>query len=347
MLQLFRKSIAATAIAAFIFTFLALTPVLAVEDPGYGPDSAQTPSSGWVSIAPGESQWYTFHYDYDQIDEVATEVFVEMKTQYEDAMRFEVWTPRTVQHWVNGDDRDTWNPVGGGAKLSDQTGKDADDTTLIWASTSDVSETYYVIVTNVRDSDSSYKLEISGEDVSFPGMDMLAANATVPTITASAVANESAPASAELMAANGAGPSDALTVGEDAGVLSEGESRWYAFKYSYDNSDDAGAPADVTVFVTGATEDALSFEVWNPATVQHWINQDSTDDWSAVGAGSKLSNDLTFDNNEQGTLSNPYENELIWVGSSAASDTYYVIVTNETGQPQQFELSITGSSIIF
>ena len=194
--------------------------------------------------------------------------------------------------------------------------------------------------------------QVSSRVMIDPGLAMLASNATAPsesTLTETApstVAATLAP-SADLEVAHGSGPFDAMRVGEDAGVLAEGESRWYEFKYTYDNSDDADAPATVTVFVKGAAEDALSFEVWNPETVQHWVNQDDTDDWNAVGAGSKLSNDLTFDNNEQGTLSNPYENELIWVGSSAASDTYYVIVTNETGQPQQFELSITGSSIIF
>jgi hypothetical protein len=97
--------------------------------------------------------------------------------------------------------------------------------------------------------------------------------------------------------------------------------------------------------VKGTMEDALSFEIWNPQTVQHWIHGDNTDDWNPVGAGSKLSHDLTFDNNRQESLSNPYDNSLVWVGSSSASDTYYVILTNDTNQAQSFQLSIAGSSV--
>ena len=330
-----------------------MAPAMAAEDPGYGPESAVTPNNGWNSLAPGESRWYTFHYDYDQIADEATETIVELKSQYEDSVGFEVWTPRTVQHWINGDDTDTWNPVGGGSKVSEQTGEDSDDTTLLWVSNGSVSETYYVIVTNARDTESTYDLSISGVDISFPGLELPAANvvamtdATPVTAMSAVMATESAALSADAAMDDGSGPFDAMTINEDTGVLASGESRWYSFDYTYDNSDDSDKAADVTVLVKGNTEDALSFEIWNPQSVQHWINEDDTDDWNAVGAGSKLSNDLGFDNNEQESLINPYSNELVWVGSSRASDTYYVIVTNDTGQSQDFQISITGSSISF
>jgi hypothetical protein len=353
MVTLIRRSIAAVAVAAVALGFTAVAPAMAAEDPGYGPESALTPSDSWSSLAPGEVRWYTFHYDYDQIADEATETIVELKSQYEDAVGFEVWTPRTVQHWVNGDDTDTWNPVGAGSKLSEQTGDESDDATLLWVSNGTVSETYYVIVTNARDSENAYNLSISGVDVSFPGRELPAANVVAMTetspvmATSVVVATESAAPNVDLAMDNGSGPFDAMTMAEDTGVLATGESRWYSFDYSYDNSDDADKAADVTVLVKGGTEDVLSFEIWNPQSVQRWINEDDTDDWSAVGAGSKLSNDLGFDNNEQESLSNPYKNELVWVGSSRASDTYYVIITNESAQSQDFQISITGSSISF
>jgi hypothetical protein len=348
-----RRSIAAVAVAAIALSFAAVAPAMAAEDPGYGPESAVTPNNAWSSLAPGESRWYTFHYDYDQIADEATETIVELKSQYEDAVGFEVWTPRTVQHWANGDDTDTWNPVGAGSKLSEQTGEESDDATLLWVSNGSVSETYYVIVTNARDSESAYNLSISGVDVSFPGLELPAADMVAMT-EASPVAAMDVVMAAESTAPsvvpamdNGSGPFNAMTMAEDTGVLATGESRWYSFDYTYDNSDDADIAADVTVLVKGDTEDSLSFEIWNPQSVQHWINEDDTDDWSAVGAGSKLSNDLGFDNNEQESLSNPYKNELVWVGSSRASDTYYVIITNDTDRSQDFQISITGSSISF
>jgi hypothetical protein len=339
MKNLIRRAIAATAVAAFALSFLAVTPAMAVEEPGYGPYSALSPSAGWTSLAPGESRWYTFHYDYDQMTDIATEATVELQSQYEDTINFEIWTPRTVQHWINDDDTDTWNPVGAGTKLSEQTGDDVDDNTLVWTSEGSVSETYYVIVTNARDT------------VSFPGLALPAATLTTetPQIVAddTVMALAAAAPSADLAVGTGYGPFTALAIGDDTGVLAAGESRWYSFEYAYTNSDDSDVPADVTVFVKGNTEDALSFEVWNPQTVQHWINADDSNDWNAVGAGSKLSNDIAFDNNEQESLINPYKNELIWVGSSRASDTYYVVVTNDTDQSQSYLLSITGSTISF
>lgn len=354
MYRLIRKSVAATVAAAFALSFLAVAPARAVEEPGYGPNSALSPSNDWNSLAPDESRWYTFHYDYDQMTDIATEATVELQSRYEDTISFEIWTPRTVQHWINGDDSDTWNSVGAGTKLSGQTGNDVDDSTLIWASEGSVSETYYVVVTNARDSVSNYNLSISGVDVSFPGLALPAMTATTETPQIAAddvvVAPAAAAPSADLAVDTGSGPFTAITIGDDTGVLAAGESRWYSFKYVYDNSDDSddsGEPADVTVFVRGNTEDALSFEVWNPQTVEHWINGDDTNDWNAVGAGSKLSNDITFDNNEQESLSNPYASELIWVGSSRASDTYYVLITNNTDQSQSYLLSITGSTISF
>lgn len=56
---------------------------------------------------------------------------------------------------------------------------------------------------------------------------------------------------------------------------------------------------------------------------------------------------LPFDNNEQDSLSNPYDNTLIWVGSSNASDTYYVIVTNDSNQAHSYEYSVIDSAISF
>ncbi len=353
MLKWIQRSIAAAAVAAVALTFMAVAPAMAGENPGYGPNSALTPSDGWTVLAPDESRWYTFHYDYDQIADEATETIIELKSQYEDAVSFEVWTPRTVEHWINGDNTDTWNPVGAGSKLSEQTGDDSDDTTLRWASNGSVSETYYVIVTNTRDSESIYDLRITGADVSYPGLVLPTVHVVAMTVASPAtatdaiMATESAAPMADLVINNGSGPFDAMTISNETGVLATGESRWYSFKYTFDDGDDSDKSADVTVLVKGDTEDALSFEVWNPQTVQHWINEDDTDEWNAVGAGSKLSNDIAFDNNEQESLSNPYKNDLIWVGSSSATDTYYVIVTNDTGQSQDFQIAITGSSISF
>ena len=78
ILNLIRRSIAAVAVAAVAVSFAAVAPAMAAEDPGYGPESALTPSDDWRSLAPGEVRWYTFHYDYDQIADEATETIVEL-----------------------------------------------------------------------------------------------------------------------------------------------------------------------------------------------------------------------------------------------------------------------------
>jgi hypothetical protein len=307
-----------------------------------GPDHAVIPQQDWVSIEPGAEVWYVFKYDFDQMDEAGpSQALVRLESNVEDSVSFKVWTPNDVHSWQDGlTEFQDFQPTGVGSKLSNDTGRDAHDKVLVWATGSEASETFYVIVKNERDTASYYQLTVRGDDVSFPAIESEAPTMAAEAVTAEPVAmsEPEMTASANLAQTAGSGPYDARAVSVDTAQLDPGETRWYTFEYDYDNSDDAGLPEEALVMLQMLAGDDFEFEVWTPAEVQHWINGTDDDQWDAVGVGSKLSGD---------TGETADEHTLIWAGSNAASDTYYIIVENHGEQPGEYSLTISGPTISF
>ena len=137
---------------------------------GNGPGDALYMGSDAARLDPGETRWYVFEYDAGESSSDNQQAFVELAMEYEGSMAFEVWTPDNVRSWANGEEKfDEWSPVGQGANLGDQTGKDADDETLIWAGVGrlNASETFYVLVKNITNQAVDYTLNISGPNTPF------------------------------------------------------------------------------------------------------------------------------------------------------------------------------------
>lgn len=131
-------------------------------DDGAEPDSALAPSGEWITLDPDESLWYTFDYDYDG-DGDPSDAIVELEMGVEGSVRFAVWTSGELSQLALSEDV---YPVGLGSIL--YAGTDFEDPyTLVWDGSETASDTYYVHVGNVSDSEASFLLTISGEDVSY------------------------------------------------------------------------------------------------------------------------------------------------------------------------------------
>jgi len=144
-------------------------------------------------------------------------------------------------------------------------------------------------------------------------------------------------AATPLMAADepGTSPNAAVAPNAEWMMIEAGESVWYEFHYDYDNSNSGNTPEQAIVELEMGTEDSISFDVWTPAVVDLWVNNEEFD---PIGAGSKKS-DLTG-NDDHAT-------KLMWATSTAASETFYVIVENNRLVPSYYQLQITGNSVSF
>lgn len=332
-----------------IIAFMAVVAVLALvgvgaasasDEPtaGFGPDTALAATGDWEGLAPGESRWYVFHYDYDNSNDSNTpsQAVVELEMGNEDSVSFEVWTQGQLRLWADEVDFDA---IGVGSKKSNFTRNDDHDTKLLWAVQERASETFYVIVENERDIPSYYALDISGRDVSFPTAGMNIVESTAPTTSdeimteTMALTVEDTPAP-EL--ADGYSADNAIAAPSDTVTLQPGQQIWYTFEYDYDNSDEDNVPSQALVEVAMDVQDSISFEVWTPDQVRLWVQNEEFD---ATGEGTNF-RDGTGDND-------PNRNLLVWSGSAPASNTYYVIVENETDAPAIFSISISGEDVSF
>lgn len=340
------KPMAIAATAAIALTSVAATPSYAVDfDPGA--TAIITPTGDWLELMPGESHLYQFNFDYMEDDgEVLSEAMVELEMGHEDSVSLEIYTPQEVANWANGDDLE---PIGRGAVLSEFTGNENHDNRLIWANRSVGSALYYVVVENNRtDIASYYEIEISGPGVSFPQVVQdIAEASTEPALAevaeeaAALAVAETAPEapSQELIEqvaamSGGYSPYDAVSPTEGEVTLAAGETRWYTFNYDYDDSD---SPSEALAILDMEMPASVSFEVWTQNTVREWVNGD---EYHAIGAGTnvKIDNDVDSDLDL---------NTLQWVGSSKASEQYFIVVENETDQAVTFSLSVTGEDVKF
>lgn len=133
---------------------------------GYGPEDAVAPMEGEVTLAAGETRWYTFKYDYDDSDSPSQAIAV-LEMEMPESVSFEVWTQDTIREWVNGEEYDA---IGAGTPiqtLNDDGDTDSDLDTLQWVGSSKASGQYYIVVANDSNQAATFSLTVSGEDVKF------------------------------------------------------------------------------------------------------------------------------------------------------------------------------------
>jgi hypothetical protein len=181
------RPIAIAVVITMVLLVALVAPASAAPQPATGRADAGAPGPGWISLAPGSSHWYKFHYDYDDSDE-PPQAFVVVKMEMPDALTFTIETPGNLARPKWDEDGNFRNPVGVGSltllKAHNHDGTSAeieaeldgqnehgfyveDDMVLSWAGSAKASDTYYVIVTNNHNHPCAYKIAISGKTVSY------------------------------------------------------------------------------------------------------------------------------------------------------------------------------------
>ena len=133
----------------------------------------------------------------------------------------------------------------------------------------------------------------------------------------------------------GTGPDDALSPTGEETTLGAGETRWYTFKYDWDGESD---PSEAIAELRMNTPGAIDFEVWSQDDLNAWRNGE---DFTPMGAGTPaFATGDDSNNNRDRSL-------LRWVGSSAATVTYHLIVSNNSDSEVSFTLMVMGDTVSF
>jgi len=138
----------------------------------------------------------------------------------------------------------------------------------------------------------------------------------------------------DMMPMHGTGPENALSPAAETVTLDPGAIRWYTFKYDWDGESD---PSEVIAELQMEEAGSISFEVWSQDDLQRWQNGE---DFTPTGAGTPA---VVFgDENTDRDRA-----RLRWVGSSAATVTFYLLVENNSDSSAAYMLTITGDTISF
>ena len=114
---------------------------------GGGPDDALTASQEYVSLAAGETLWYSFECAGD-----GSQIEVWLNAEPDDSVTFSIWTEEQVKQWAAGEEVE---PVGRGTANAYEAGEQ------FWAGSFCTPGTYYVVVQNGSASGASFKLGIA------------------------------------------------------------------------------------------------------------------------------------------------------------------------------------------
>jgi hypothetical protein len=125
---------------------------------------------------------------------------------------------------------------------------------------------------------------------------------------------------------------------------------WFKFKYSYDNSDSDNDPTDALVLLKMDKTGCASFEVWTRGRLQN--PQHNSEDFDSrndkiepVGRGTPFNKGSIFVDGEEKAVVDAQT--LTWLGSSEATETYFIVVKNKTNAACNYTLSIRGPDVSF
>lgn len=141
--------------------------------------------------------------------------------------------------------------------------------------------------------------------------------------------------------------------------------QWYKFKYHYNNSDSSNTPTQALVKLQMENPNSVSFSVWtaggltnpvyNGKDMKNGRPDHSNDKPQPVGYGTLATKGNVHQSDiDTGLFTNKDKGDaitnaqvLVWSGGAEASDTYYVIVKNNTDAPANYQISISGPDVSF
>lgn len=131
---------------------------------GTGPEDALAPPVDQeILLEPGETRWFTFRY-YRDAGKDATQVVALLKMPIADTISFEIWNQDTVRKWANNED---FNPVGAGTPIGFGEDFGKDPKTLVWVSSAEAGQQYFLIVKNRSQETASFRLTVTGPNISY------------------------------------------------------------------------------------------------------------------------------------------------------------------------------------
>jgi hypothetical protein len=187
MFRLFNSAL----MVSVLLAILVAAPALAATTPATTLKDAGAPLPGWVQVEPGAVQWYKFkyHYDNSKDDNEPTQALVQLRMNAPENVIFEVWTPGRLnaplpdpEKRLDEQEGTVRVPVGmgtptyAGESWHWNLGNHApvkhevvltDKCCLTWAGAARATDTYYIVVKNKGDTPASYKLSITGPEISF------------------------------------------------------------------------------------------------------------------------------------------------------------------------------------
>lgn len=125
------------------------------------------------------------------------------------------------------------------------------------------------------------------------------------------------------------GPGEAVSAAPTSDVLDPGASQWYVFTYDHNDGEDAEA-IQAFVELTMDVEDSIHFQVWTPENIREWVNGEEV---TPVGAGTAADDDVPT--------------VLSWANGTDATETFYIVVENDSAQPAGYTLSVSGEAVSF
>jgi hypothetical protein len=296
---------------------------------GTGPDYAMSPSAEWVSIAPGQSQWYAFKYDYD---EKYGPMEIRIEATPADAARFTVRNGSQANEWRRDGTNSCFGRCAGTTRDANKDGKPDFRT---WSAHMHESGTFYIVVERAAGVTGpvSYLLKLSGDGWSLTGAPQASAVESVASADVAAPAAAVAPP-----VALGGGPDEAIPMPTGAQawtptqVVENGQYIWYYFDYQRDRKTATADLKPIEIKIFSDPVDVAHITIRNGEDARLW-RQDGTQ--HSFGACSCVAEDRNKDGKADYAL---------WKGTLAASGRYFVVVEHarNASVPATYRFEVTG-----
>jgi hypothetical protein len=316
-----------------VILVLMLTGVTAVfADPpsGEGPFDTMAPSGEWMTLKPGEYDWYSFYFDYDSSDDAVHEpIEIRMFAEPYASATLTVRNQEQIDEWV----RDGKHMHFGCCTMVD---RDKNDDGLAdyaeWAGTLRESGTYYIVVEHAKDlaKDAHYRFDISGENLSFPAA---AKSLTVEAAPTAVEAPAAALAPVALTEMAGSAPDYALVPTGAWTELAADAEHWYVFDFDYDKEIDK--PVSIRLFNEPYEDVVLT--VRNAEQADLWRRDGKAEHFGCCSL-------VDVDNDGDGKLD--YSE---WAGSLRESGRYYIVIEPAEGTKtaSYYRFTLTGDNLTF
>jgi len=129
-------------------------------------------------------------------------------------------------------------------------------------------------------------------------------------------------------------------------ALNPHQSHWYKFRYGY-NADQDDTPNQATVKLSMDNPGCVGFDIWTQERLNRTQNASSDDDDKLLGPVGAGTPEYAAIERDSSSNKNQNPSKLIWVGSQAASTTFYVAIKNHRDFACTYRLSISGFSVSF